>query len=420
MESDSIIQLFFLILMLFLSAFFSSAETAFISTSKVKVQAMIESEENKKTIKRLQLVEKILDKKDVMLSAILIGNNVVNLSASSLTTIVVSEIFGNSWVGLATGTLTLLILIFGEITPKTIATFQSENIAIKYANIIWILMVVLKPLIFVVNKISDIVLAIFGVNRKDNNELITEKELNVIVDSSLESGLLEDEEHEIIKNVFDFDKTLVKNAMTPKVNVSMISEAMSYEEVLSFCTTERYTRYPVYRDNNDNIIGILNVKDLLKYNNETFSMQAALSEPNFVYEFANLSATFKQMRQEFVAISIVLDEYGEFLGIITMEDIVEEIVGELYDEFDEGEEQIKEINDKVVVSGSVSIADINSKLDTDFASETCESLGGLIIENLQKFPEETDSVVIDDYKLTVTQMDNNRIEEIEIENIAQN
>lgn len=408
-SGDAVIQLLILFILLALSAFFSSSETALVTVNKIRMRNMAEGGN-----KQAETVIKTVENQGKMLSAILIGNNVVNLSASSLATVMASSLFGNKAVGIATGILTLLILVFGEITPKTMATYSAEKISLKVAGYIYFLMTVLTPVIFLVNLLSGVVLKLCGVDTKEKRESITEDELRTIVEVSHEEGVLETEEKKMITNVFDFGESLAKDIMVPRVDMTFAQVDDTYDQLLEVYRKERYTRIPVYEDSTDNVIGIINVKDLLLDSNEEFHIRDYLRQPLYTYEYKKASELMLEMRKSLNNIVIVLDEYGATAGLITLEDMLEEIVGDIRDEYDSDEEEsLVEIKPGVYrVNASMKLDDLNDRLELHLESEEYDSLGGLVIGLLDHLPEEDEKVEEDGLQMTVEHVDKNRIETI--------
>ena len=409
-SGDAVIQLLILFILLALSAFFSSSETALVTVNKIRMRNMAEGGN-----KQAETVIKTVENQGKMLSAILIGNNVVNLSASSLATVMASSLFGNKAVGIATGILTLLILVFGEITPKTMATYSAEKISLKVAGYIYFLMTVLTPVIFLVNLLSGVVLKLCGVDTKEKRESITEDELRTIVEVSHEERLLETEEKKMITNVFDFGESLAKDIMVPRVDMTFAQVDDTYDQLLEVYRKERYTRIPVYEDSTDNVIGIINVKDLLLLDsNEEFHIRDYLRQPLYTYEYKKASELMLEMRKSLNNIVIVLDEYGATAGLITLEDMLEEIVGDIRDEYDSDEEEsLVEIKPGVYrVNASMKLDDLNDRLELHLESEEYDSLGGLVIGLLDHLPEEDEKVEEDGLQMTVEHVDKNRIETI--------
>jgi len=409
LETSDILQLVILVLLLSASAFFSSAETALMTSNKLRIRNLAENGD-----KRAEKVLEITANTDKMLSAILIGNNIVNLSASALSTTLTLKMFGSSLVGIATGILTFLILVFGEITPKNVASKNAENIALKYIGIISVLVVILTPVIYVVNKVAGIVISLFVKNNDDNN-MVTEDELRAMVEVSHEDGVIEKEEKKMIVNVVDFGDTVAGDIMLPRVDMVMVSVESSYEEILKIFREERYTRIPVYEESPDNVIGILNVKDfLLIEDKENFSVKEHLREPLYTYEYKKTSSLMVDMRKTGANIVIVLDEYGTTVGLITLEDMLEEIVGEIRDEFDADEDEgITKISEtEYLIDGSTNLDDVNDRIGLELSSEEYESIGGIIMEKLGRLPVEGEVITFDNIILTVKKMDHARIEKV--------
>lgn len=409
-SGDAIIRLCSLLILLMLSAFFSSAETALTTVNKIRMRTLAENGH-----KQAELVIKIVEDQGKMLSAILIGNNVVNLYASSLATMLATDLFGSRAVGAATGILTLLILVFGEITPKTISTLSSETISLKYAPFIYALMWVLTPVIFLVNQLSMLVLRLLRVDPNKKQESITEDELRTIVEVSHEEGVIQMEEKKMITNVFDFGENLAKDIMVPRIDMKLIHVDATYDELLELFREEKYTRFPVYEESTDNVIGIINVKDLLLLEGkENFSIRDFLRQPLYTYEFKKAAELMVEMRKTLNNIVIVLDEYGATAGLITLEDMLEEIVGEIRDEYDEDEEEsVVELEPgQYRVNASLKLDDLNEYLNLKLESEDYDSLGGLVIGLLDHLPEEGEEVTHKGLRMVVEHMDKNRIETI--------
>lgn len=409
METSDILQLVILVLLLSASAFFSSAETALMTSNKLRIRNLAENGD-----KRAEKVLEITANTDKMLSAILIGNNIVNLSASALSTTLTLKVFGSSLVGVATGILTFLILVFGEITPKNVASKNAEDMALKYIGIISVLVIVLTPAIYIVNKVAGIVISLFIKNNDDNN-MVTEDELRAMVEVSHEDGVIEKEEKKMIVNVVDFGDTVAGDIMLPRVDMVMVSVESSYGEILKIFREERYTRIPVYEESPDNVIGILNVKDfLLIEDKENFSVKEHLREPLYTYEYKKTSSLMVDMRKTGANIVIVLDEYGTTVGLITLEDMLEEIVGEIRDEFDADEDEgITKISEtEYLIDGSTNLDDVNDRIGLELSSEEYESIGGIIMEKLGRLPVEGEVITFDNIILTVKKMDHARIEKV--------
>jgi CBS domain containing-hemolysin-like protein len=408
LDSSDATQLIILFILLLLSAFFSSAETALTTVNKIRIRTLAEDGN-----RRAETVLAITDDSGKMLSAILIGNNIVNLSAASLTTSLAYS-FGGSMVAIASGILTLLILLFGEITPKTMATIHAEKMALIYAPVISLFMKLMTPVIFVVNGLSIGILFLLRVDPNAKNTAMTENELRTIVDVSHEDGVIESGEREMINNVFDLGDARAKDVMVPRVHVTFADVNSTYDELLAIFREDKYTRLPIFEDTTDNVVGTINMKDLLLYDStKEFHIRDFLREAYFTYEYKSISELLVEMRQASFNIAIVLDEYGETAGLITLEDILEEIVGEIHDEYDENEEDfIQEIDEReYIVEGSINLDELNSRLGLGLNSDEYDSLGGFIIERLDRLPEAGDSINTEDgIHMVVDRLDKNRIE----------
>ena len=393
MDTTGVIQIVTLVVLVFLSAFFSSAETAFSTVNRVRIRTLAE-ENHKKAVRVLG----ILDRYGKMLSAVLIGNNIVNLSASSVATTLAIKIWGSYTVGIVTGILTFVILIFGEIIPKTWAMQRSEKITLNYSGVIHLLMTVLTPIIFIVDKLSDWILRLLHISSEGNTFSITEKELKTYVDVSHEGGVIESEERELIYNVFDFGDTVAKDIMSPRIQMTTVPIDATYQELLSTFQGSMFTRIPVYDDDPDHIIGVVNIKDfILVKDKEKFQLKKILREAYYTYEYKSVSDLLMEIREKSLSIAFVLSEYGATVGMITMEDMIEELVGEIRDEYDADEEElIQEIGDgQYLVEAQVKLDDLNDALDIELDSEDYDSVGGLIIERLERLPHDGESIVLD-------------------------
>ncbi len=408
------IKVIVLIVLIALSAFFSSAETALTTVNRMRIRSLVD-EGNK----RAKILTKVIDNQGKMLSAILIGNNIVNISASSLATVLAQDIYGNYAVSLATGILTIVILIFGEITPKTTASMNSEKIALLYARVVWTIMWILTPVIFIINILARGVMLLIGNDPNKHKNTITENELRTIVDVSHEEGVIQREEREMIKNVFDFGDAEAKEVMIPRIDMCMVDINAGYDELLELFKEFRYTRIPVFEESTDNVVGIINMKDLLFYEREgEFSIRNYLRPAFYTYEYKKLSELMLEMKKDSVNIIIVLDEYGASVGLITLEDLLEEIVGEIRDEYDYDEEDdIKLVSeDEFQVDGLIKLDDLNEKLKlkNKIESDEYESLGGFIMEQLDRLAKVGDIVETRELTLVVESMEKNRIDKVHV------
>ena len=406
-------QLIAIIILLCLSAFFSSSETALTTVNQIRMRTLADNGD-----KRSARVLHLTGNPGKMLSAILIGNNIVNLSASSISTSLAIHLFGNTGAGIATGILTFLILIFGEVTPKTMATIKADSMSLTVAAPIGLLMKILTPVIFIINKLSLGLMFLLHVNIKDAQKKMTEEELRTIVDVSQENGVIEHEERDMIHNLFDFGDAEAKEIMVPRIDMTFVQADATYQEVLDIFRQDMFTRLPVYEDSTDNVIGIINMKDFLLQNDTPeFSVRNLLREPYFTYEHKNTADLFLEMRKSSISLAIVLDEYGVTAGLITLEDLLEEIVGEIRDEYDADEEDdITRISDReFYVLGSANLNDVSEALSLHFTSDDYDTIGGYCLGLLDHLPEKNEIILTDNnILLRIDRMEKNRIERIYI------
>ena len=433
MDTDSITQLILIIILLALSAFFSSAETAFTTVNHIRIRTLID-EGNKRAV----IVSDIIAHSQKMLSAILIGNNIVNISASGggaddagadgqaqaqraaqgIHRVAGTDIRRARQFqivkrrGITTGVLTIVVLIFGEITPKTTATVYSEKFALVYAPVIKVLMTVLTPVIYVVDVLAGFFLRLFHIDTKNHKKTITETELRTFVNVSHEEGVIESDERQIINNLFDFGDAEAKDVMIPRIDMVAADITTGYDEILALFRETMYSRIPVYEEEQDNVVGILNIKDLIVAPHGTqFEIRKIMRKPYYVYEHKNISELFKEMQKQSQGIAIVLDEYGSTAGMITTEDLLEEIVGEIRDEYDNDEtEPFVKIDDYTYhIDGTYKLDDVNEKLSTALTSEDNDSIGGYIIEKLDRIPAAGEKLRVDNLEFTVEKVESNRV-----------
>ncbi|MCR4728349.1 MAG: hemolysin family protein [Lachnospiraceae bacterium] len=395
MDSDGVIQtvqLVILPILVFMSAFFSASETALVSLGRVKVRKLVEEGR-----KHAHTLEKVMSKYDRMITTILVGNNIVNLSASALATVVTIKLFGNIYISVATGILTLLILIFGEIIPKTLARRHNESLSLLVAPVIRFLMIILLPVVYVLDKIVLFLFFITG-QKEAYESQITESELRTYVNVSHEDGVIESDEKAIINNVFDFRESVAKDIMIPRIDMTSISIGASFREVMKVFRESMYTRLPVYRDDKENIIGFINIKDLIRLkDSSSFTVQKFLREAYYTYEYKKTHDLLVELRNASINLAFVNDEYGATVGMITLEDLLEEIVGEIRDEYDMDEAgQIKELDGGYLIEAKMRLEDINDAIGTSFESEDYDTIGGLVLDQLDRIPEDKETVNLED------------------------
>ena len=412
-STANILQIGLLVVLLLGSGFFSASETSLMSLSKIRIRYMEDE-----GVKGAKLVGSLIEKSSDLLSSILVGNNIVNIAATSVSTSLFINIFGDGGVAIATAVMTVLVLVFGEITPKTIAANSPEKVAVVVSKPISIIMKITKPIVWVFNLLTGIIFKIMGIDNDGVKPFITEEELKAMVNVSHEEGVLEMEEREIINNVFQFGDMQAKEAMIQRLDMVAIDIEDSYDEIIELFKSEKLSRLPVYQESIDDIVGILNIKDIIFLSDEeieNFDIKDYVREAFFTYEFKKITQLLEEMKKEKTQMAIVVDEYGGTAGLLTIEDLVEVIVGDIDDEYDEEEEEIVKINDnEYLVEGSTKISDVNEQLGINLESEEFDSIGGFIIGYLKRIPEENEIIEVEDVKFKVESIDKNRINKIRI------
>ena len=400
-----------LILLIAGSAFFSASETALTSLSKIRLRNMIDE-----NVKNADKIQKLINNPNKLLSSILIGNNLVNNAAASLTTMLaVSMLGGQSGVGIATMVITIVILIFGEITPKTLAAQNSEKVSLRVVKMISGIVVILTPVVKVLNIVTNGLIKLLGGNVTQKTLTITEAELKTMVNVSHEEGVLEVDERRMINNVFDFGDSKAKDVMTPRTDMVCVEDDTTYDEIVAIFKEERFSRLPVYHESVDNIVGILYVKDIIFIDEKNFKITQYMREPFFTYESKSISELFSEMRSNRIPAAIILDEYGGTSGFVTMEDMVEEIVGDISDEYDEQEQEIEVVKeDEFIVDGSTRLEDVNEMIGLRLESEDFDTIGGYVIGILGTLPDGGEVVETDGMKIIVEEVDKIRIEKLRI------
>ncbi len=405
-------QFIVLFVLLAFSAFFSASETALMSISKIRVRHMVEEE-----VGKAKLVQRLIESPNKLLGAILVGNNVVNIGASALATSLAIQYFGVAGVPLATAVMTILVLIFGEITPKSLAAQFSEKTSLSVIRPIALIVIILTPITNILMFFTNFIIKLLGGNSKQFVPFITQEELMTIVNVSHEEGVLEGEEREMIHNVFEFGDTHTKDIMTIRADMFAVDMEITYDELMNLYKEEQFSRIPVYGESYDHIEGVLYVKDLLFFEGEKldFKITDFIRPAYYTYEFKKTADLFKEMRDNRIGMSIVLDEYGGTAGLVTIEDLVEEIVGDIEDEYDDEENDIEVVKeDEYIVDGSVRLEIINEMIGINLESEDFDSIGGFVIGLIGRLPEIGEVVDFDTIKFIIESIDKNRIEKIRI------
>ena len=422
-----------LIVLLFLSMMFSSGETAFLSVNKLKIKYLREKK-NKKAAR----VEKILKDKQKFLTTSLIGNSLVNILISVLLTALMVELVGAKGLSIAVTAATIAILIFGEILPKSIALVFSEPIALKFSGFILFLIKVLAPLEWLFSGFTKFFLKFLGVKNLQSNEALTDADLKDFFDVSQEHGDLRSEEKAVLEKILSYGDITVKNIMTPRPDIIGLTADVNPEEIIELSHSSRFSRFPVYEEDIDEIIGIFYIKDFLfseaaakdflQESKEKFDIKKYLRKPVLVFENTELSKLQEIFRKEKQNMVVVIDEYGGTLGIATLEDLNEEIFGNIADEYDTDDAAAEDpnldnINDEATqnlsqtILGSMRLSDLNENLGTSFSSEYYDTIGGLIMEKCGEVPQIGSTIKIENYNFTVMKTEGNRISELQV-NIA--
>lgn len=411
LDPSSLSSIIFFIILLFLSGFFSASETALVSLSKIRLRSMVDE-----GVKNAKLIEKVLSNQSKLISTILVGNNLVNIGASALATSFTIEFFGDEWIGVVTGILTFLVLIFGEITPKTFSTQKSESVCIWVIKPIALCCFIFTPIVAVLNVITGVIFKVMGCDFNKKIPTITESEFMTMVNVGHEEGVLEVDEREMISNVMGFGDSDAKDIMTPRTAIVGVEINSTYEEVLKVFKEEQFSRLPVYKENIDDIVGIISFKDcMISADIKNFNISKIMRKPYFTYESKSCSELFSVMRTKSLSMAVILDEYGGTSGIVTLEDLLEEIVGEISDEYDDETEEIKVIRDnEYIVEGSTKISDVNDMIGTNFESEDFDSIGGYVVGVIGRFPEKGETIEEKDVKFIIEETGRNRIEKIRI------
>lgn len=419
MDTSGVTQLIVIIVLILLSAFFSSAESTFSSVNRLRVKSLADEGNNE-----ARKLYNLLEQPSHIFISILVANIISVIAAATITTIFTINNFRSSYVIPALIIFTILVLIFGEVTPKLIATTYSERLALAYVNIISVMNKVMFPFSFVFNIIAHGLLKLIKVDPKESTYTITEGELLTIVDASHEEGVIKSEERKMIANVVDFGYSVTKDVMVPRTDMIFGSVDMSYEELVETFSIYKYTRIPIYRDSRDNVVGILNLKDLFFNVNDPdeFVINEIMREPYFTYEYKGTFELFHEMKTNSISIAIVLDEYGETAGLVTIEDLIEEIVGEIRDEYDEDEEDAIQIisETEFLIDGNTNVDEINDALGTDLEPVEYENIAGHMIYLFDHIPEEGETVTEQNVILTVDTIVKNRIDRVKLEILPEN
>ncbi len=405
-----------LVILIILSFIYSASETALLSVNKIKLRNMADD-----GVRGAKKVESLLERQSEVLTTLLISNNIINISASAIATSVAIRYTDRipQAVFLSTAILTGLILLFGEVIPKNVAAKYAETIMIMFRPLIVASLNVLKPFEYILNFISRGFLLLFKIDIDKKTEIITEDELKTMVNVSHEEGILEVHESKMINNIFEFGDQDAQDIMTPRVNIIAIPIDSTYEEIVKVFAEERFSRLPVYEEDIDNIVGLLYIKDIAFCENaENFNLRNYIKEPYIAYENKKIDELFKTMKDNRISVAIVLDEYGETAGMVTMQDIIEEIFGEVNDEDDiEEDDEIQQVDEnQYLVDGVLRINDLNDEIGTEIISEDFETIGGYVIGLVGDLPEVNDEIISEEFnlKFNIEIIEKNRIEKMRL------
>ncbi|MDU2897306.1 MAG: hemolysin family protein [Finegoldia magna] len=411
MDSSSVSQIIALVFLVAMSAVFSSSETAITSVSKIKVRQL-----DQKDNKNAHLLKKLHDNMQTTISTILIGNNIVNIAASSIATILFTNIFHQNGALISTVVMTVFVLIFGEVIPKTIAQYKNKSVALKFSRFIYFLTIIFKPIVKVLNILTRLVIKLF-IGEDEDSSTLTEEELKTLVEVSEEEGVLKNQETEIMINALELKETLAVDIMTPRTSMASVDIEDAESDLKEIIKNITYSRIPVYEDNIDDIIGVLHIKELahkIIEDDRDFKVRDILKPAFYAYEYIPVVDLFKQMRTKNISISIIIDEYGGTSGIVTMEDILEELVGEIDDEYDHEKEVTKLSDNEYLVDPEMRIDEVNERFDLDIQSDKFDSIGGFVIELLDRMPKSKDEVEFENLKFVVVNVDKRKITQLMI------
>lgn len=412
MDSDSAWRLLLLVILIIMSAFFSAVETAFLSLNRIRLRGMV-----KEKVKGAENVWKLLESPDKLRNAIIVADNSVNIAATVIAVQLALRHIGKGWSAAAIIGMILIILIFGELFPNLIAEINPEKFSFKVSGLIEILIRILNPIITVLMAISNLIIRIFGWKTTEKTPHITEEELRTLVDVGHLEGVIDPEEKRMIHNVFEFADSQVKDIMIPRTDIAAIDVKSGYDEIWDRFRKERYSRMPVYENSIDNIVGVLHVKDLFFYNNskDAFDIRQIIRKPYFTYENKRIVDLFEEMRKKRLQMIIVVDEYGGTAGIVTMQDMVEEIFGDIGDEHDDIIDEIQQISPtEYIIDGLTRLNDLNEELGTSLESEHYETIGGFITGIIGRFPKKGEVVVYNNLRWLILDVYRTRVKRLKL------
>lgn len=415
MDYSIVLRLVVLIVLLALSGLFSGAETSLSSLNIIGIKKL-----KKKGVKEAGILERLLNKSSKILATILIGNNIVNIAATAIATELTLSVFtGKQATFLVTIIMTILILVFGEITPKTYSSYNAEKVAMKLGRPLEVLSVIFSPILVILNKITKIIIKSLGGNINNNRATVSEEEIKTLVDVGEEVGIIEKQEREMIESIFEIGDIKVPEVMVPRIDIVYLEEDVSIENATKKVIKFGYSRIPIIGDSIDNVIGVIYAKDLLscylRSNKEELNIKRLIRPAYYVPQSKKAIDLLTEMQLEKVHMAIVLDEYGGTLGLVTIEDILEEIVGDILDEYDDEKDLVEYVDENtLIVRSQISIEDTNSILGDNLPEDEFESLGGFVFNLIGKIPEAGEIIEYNDIIFKILEVQNRRIKKIEI------
>lgn len=401
-------------ILLLLSGLFSISESSFLAMNKLRLR-ILRNEKNKKALR----AGKLLDKKELLINTLLVANELVNILLSSIVTLVAMKLFGEKGVGIATFVVTIFLLIFGEITPKTLSTRNPDGIAYALSLFVTVVQTILKPLVYILTFISRIVLKIMRIDVKNPKQSYTEEDIKSFIDAGAETGVLEEGENTMMTRVFKFSDLEAENVMIPRTAIVALKSDATYSEVLETAKKTRFSYFPVYEENLDEILGILYLKDLLRYNPSNFKIKGVMRPPIFIPGTVKISSIQEMFREKNASMAIVIDEYSGTDGLITKEDIVREIFGtrgssKPWRSSSVNPEEIK--NQKVfALDGTTLLSDFKDIIGEELDSDVNETLGGWITEQLGRLAMPYDSIKYKNLVFTVEDINGRRVKSVRVE-----
>ncbi|MBL7055932.1 HlyC/CorC family transporter [Candidatus Woesearchaeota archaeon] len=405
-------EIILLIILLILSGFFSGAEVALVSLSRLKCKRLVEEKKSGSLY-----VQKLKEDTPRMLGTILLGNNVVNVAASAIATSVAIRTFDSFAIGIVTGVMTFLILVFGELTPKLIASHHNEFFSRMVAGPLWYLSIILSPILSVLNFILGKVFTLFGIKPKESK--VTEEEIISMVKIAREEGTIKEMEKNMIHSIFEFDDMDVEEITTPRADMIAIDSKCTVKQAMKVALKKNFSRIPVFEKTNDNIIGIVYVKDLMAYldkKKDKVQISKVMKRAYFVPETKKISNLLRQFQKRKEHMAVVVDEHGSVSGIVTLEDVLEEIVGEIMDETDKVDPHIRKIGNKIwIVKGKTEIDEINEKLKMNLKGEDYDTFSGFILKYTGKIPNQGEEIAYKKFKLKIENIAGQRISKVRVE-----